>query len=390
MKSFLKKLEEKLGITIIKSSSLVNFTNTYWTKENDDNLVALRLCQVLLNTLKHFLPIADTLKELSLSECGLEIIDCIKQFTNLSKLDISSNSISSLKGLENLWKLEELNLAATDIKSNSKYVELRALDKLEYLNLNYTDVGSVSGLEHLINLNKLSLKGANNMTTFSDTENMGNLRSLNLDACHYLNFYNLGLENFTCLKILNLGNCIVKSFNGLKNLTTLKQLILHGALNVPVPIDLNGLRSLQFLDLSDTSIDKVQRLETLSNLMMLNLATNNINKIEGLNFLENLKFIYLRDNKISFLEKNNFANPATDCIADVGLNDIINYDIELGGKIKFVYNFEGAGLVLTPIDLSFDDVDDVQLYCRQLKQRYNLRIDTMGLASSLKIEEFFD
>jgi hypothetical protein len=124
------------------------------------------------------------LESLSLWDCKIEEIDCLRKFPNLKRLSFGSyqysigNEIEEIKGLELLSHLEELNLSynlVSEIKnldnlhnlrklylSHNLIKEIKGLDNLQNLETLYLDgnkISDVKGLKKLINLGELEISG---------------------------------------------------------------------------------------------------------------------------------------------------------------------------------------------------------------------------------------
>ncbi|WP_281321937.1 leucine-rich repeat domain-containing protein [Flavobacterium aestivum] len=386
MKNFIKRIENQFDIEMIKSEEPIDFKNTYTTDE-DGNITTLRLQGIPMNTLDFLLPISDNLEDLFLQDCEINTIKSISVFKQLKKLDLSINPLSNLEGIENLVNLQELDLSATDVDSDSKFANIQYLQNLCSLSLDYTEIKSIQGLEHLKKLKKLNLRKTK-IISFEDIEELDNINHIDLTSCFDLDFNRLGLERMKNLEKLNLSCCIVESFEGLKKMTNLKQLLLNSASEIKKIEYLDDLKKLEVLDLSETEISKIEGLEGLSNLTMLNLATNNISKIEGIKNLKNLEYIDLRNNKFSVIEEDSFIGIEKECIVDIGFNDVIDYNIKNPKNIKIVYNHEGGGLNLEPLSFAFGDIENIEKYCKEIKEEYLNRIKGLGFSSSLTINDF--
>jgi len=137
---------------------------------------------------------------------------------NLSKKGIKN--ISEIKGLENLTKLEVLNLW------NNQISDIKGLESLLYLwdlNLAGNSITEIKGLETLLYLKKLSL-GGNTISEIKGFEALVNLEVLFLPLNPIETLK--GLDNLVNLTFINLYNCKIHEIESFKNKEYLKQTIL--------------------------------------------------------------------------------------------------------------------------------------------------------------------
>jgi len=103
------------------------------------------------------------------------------------------------------------------------------LTNLEKLDLSYNNLTSLKGIEKLTNLKRLSLHN-NNLTSLEGIENLTNLKRLDLSDNDLTNLK--GIEKLTKLKALWLYNNKLTSLKGIGNLTNLEWLDLKGKMNL--------------------------------------------------------------------------------------------------------------------------------------------------------------
>jgi Leucine-rich repeat (LRR) protein len=101
----------------------------------------------------------------------------LKKLTQLQKLVLANNKLTSVKGLEKLTKLEHLNLTRNQLTS------VKGLEKLNQLKILYlydNQLTDVTGLEKLTQLQKLFLDG-NQLTDVTGLEKLTQLKILELN-----------------------------------------------------------------------------------------------------------------------------------------------------------------------------------------------------------------
>uniref|UniRef100_A0A803LXQ5 Uncharacterized protein n=1 Tax=Chenopodium quinoa TaxID=63459 RepID=A0A803LXQ5_CHEQI len=202
-------------------------------------------------------------------------VSCLSDFNKLQRLDLSFNSLTSLKGLESCYNLKWLsvqqnkllnlngiqaltNLAVFNAGRNKlkSMDEVKNLVKLRALILNDNDIGSISGLDQLIELNTLVLSR-------NPIRTVGN-----------------SLAKQKSIVKISLSNCQLEDIdNSIKACTGLQQLRLaHNDIKT-LPEGLAYSKKLQILDLGNNMISRWSDLEVLSslhNLKNLNLHGNPI------------------------------------------------------------------------------------------------------------------
>ena len=143
-------------------------------------------------------------------------------YEKVTKLELESNQMTSVKGLEKLTQLTELSLhrnQLADVKGLEKLTQLRMLvlsnnqltsvkgleklAKLEWLSLRFNQLTDVEGLEKLTLLTTLHLFG-NELTDVKGLEKLTQLEYLDLIKNQLTNLK--GLENLTQLELLRLDD----------------------------------------------------------------------------------------------------------------------------------------------------------------------------------------
>lgn len=141
-------------------------------------------------------------------------------------LDLSNQSLESLKGIEKFWNLEELNLGNNKI---SDINPLKDLQRLKYLNLRDNKISDISPLQNLSALRHLNLRG----NKISDARPLQNL----LEIEHLVLMDN---------KLTNL--IFLNNFNNLKHLSLSGNVGIYDHENEHVNISLKTLGEFQNID----------------------------------------------------------------------------------------------------------------------------------------------
>lgn len=238
----------------------------------------------------------------------------------IKELDLSNNkTISSLKGISNVEKLEVLNIRNTNI-SLFDADELSTLVYLSYLDISET---SISKLDFLKNIKFLNYFRAQKTTIFDiyTLNGFTKLKTLDLamSACPQIERIN----NLPQLRELNLQNVKLTTADFINNFKQLRKLILKNAtvfsidkiteLYYLIYLDLgnskirsianiDSLLSLKFLDLSNNEISDIEPLSRLTQLTYLDLSHTNIKSLKNLSTLTNLEVLILNHTSINSLE----------------------------------------------------------------------------------------
>ncbi len=212
---------------------------------------------------------------------------------------IKNYRTKDLTGLEyctNLIYLELANESITDLKP------LSGLTKLEFLNLNqnYT-IEDISPICNLTNLKKLILYS----NPIKDISGIGRL---------------------TQLTYLDLLDTPVSNISSLSSLINLETLYFDGAgieedfISI---IPLADLTKLKYLDIADRGIANIKPLENLSELVLLNVSYNNLTEISAVSNMNKLIRLYIRKNKVEDitgirnLESLDYLDAADNQIKDI-------------------------------------------------------------------------
>ena len=228
------------------------------------------------------------------TDSSIKITDItgIENFTNLTTLYLSGNSISDISALSGLTNLTTLYLSGNSINDIGA---LSGLTNLTYLYLYNNNISDISALSGLTNLTTLYLSG----NSINDIGALSGLTNLT-----YLDLYNnnisdiSALSGLTNLTTLYLSRNSINDIGALSGLTNLTTLFLQGS-SVSDISALSGLTNLTSLYLENNSISDISALSGLTNLTDLSLYGNSISDISALSGLTNLTHLGLGGNSIS-------------------------------------------------------------------------------------------
>ena len=211
-----------------------------------------------------------TLKETLSNEGLVNIPNSYQPSSNreLIGLNLSSNQLTEIKGLENFTHLQELILANNQL-AEIKGVEI--LPQLQKLNLSYNQLTEIKGLENLTQLQKLGLS-RNKITEIKGLEKLTQLKSLWLSSNQLTEIK--GLKQLIQLQTLYLYNNQISEIKGLGNLTQLQILWLFN----------NQLKSIAPLKNIIKSLEKLEDLQIYNNPfseeLLLKKEENNLQDIK--------------------------------------------------------------------------------------------------------------
>ncbi len=235
------------------------------------------------------------LLHLNLGSNNISQIQGLNNLLNLQTLSLSNNKIIKIENLDNLPDLQVLDLSYNIL---TKIENLGNLPNLETLNLSHNQLAKIENLDNLTSLLRLDLD-FNRLTKIDNLDNLPNLLRLNLDFNRLTKIDNL--DNLPNLLRLNLSSNQLTKIDNLNNLPNLRYLRLSS--NPLTMIEnLDKLPNLQMLNLSSNQLTKIDNLSNLPNLQMLNLSSNQLTKIENLDKLPNLQWLDVSSNQITKIE----------------------------------------------------------------------------------------
>lgn len=229
---------------------------------------------------------------LDLSGNQIHEIQGLNELTQLKILNLNNNKIKEITGLEHLTQLANLDLSYNEI---SEIRELEHLTQLRDLYLNDNRIREIKGLEYLTQLEKLYLR-SNRIIEISGLELLTQLTKLDLRINQI--FEIVGLEELNQLENLYLSNNVIKEIIGIEKLTKLTKLYLnHNQLT-----EIKGLEKLTQLNellLNSNQLKEVKGLEGLIQLTDLNLGSNQLKEIKGLETITKLRYLSIEYNQLT-------------------------------------------------------------------------------------------
>jgi hypothetical protein len=168
--------------------------------------------------IRHKRPINNDVLELDISD---SCITTLRGIENLPKLEILysyDNKVIMLEPIQKLANIKELYFTKSKIINLELIQNLRSL---EILICSYGRLSSLKGIENLINLKVLECSN-NNLINLNNIENLHNLTSIN---CSWNKLTNLnGIQNLTNLQKLNCSDNKLTNLNYIENLNRLRQI----------------------------------------------------------------------------------------------------------------------------------------------------------------------
>lgn len=371
-------------------------------------LPRLRSVNLLKNHLKYLDGLNPGVAELDVLENDIDNLTSFAQFQKLTKLVLARNSlvnltglvtndallvvkvlnnrISSLKGLEGLHNLVELDCSHNKLAGSldlSKF-SLLNLSKLNLLHNKLTTVTAIDSAPALtcLNLNDNSLTHITCHTKHINLKKLelkfNDIRRLNLQLYPYLRVLridgnNLGVCDFHRLKVMEElliksqpnPNIITLVVQGARDVRTLDVSGNHGfdltmyCRNLFTQVQPNSFKNLNRLVLSAMNLTKIPRefAFMFPNVRVLNLNFNRLHDISGLLKLQNLRKVFLVSNdlrKINLVTQGLAGARDTLQVVDVRLNpctvDIYPYVFSPDEIAR------GARSTMIPLQLA-DDID---------------------------------
>lgn len=167
---------------------------------------------------------------------------------------------------------------------------IQALENLTTLKLHcpkFESLNSLAGLAHLMHLD---VSGCQLVRSLEGIQNLTQLKTLKLNACASLESLD-GIEHLTQLMHLELdGGERLKNLNGIQSLKLLKTLNLKGCAGLQNLALLSNLNQLNYLDISQCeNLESLEGIEGLINLTYFNIhACRNLCDVYGIGALRKL------------------------------------------------------------------------------------------------------
>lgn len=223
--------------------------------------------------------------------------------------------------------------------NNDNEIQVSEALSVTTLNVSTNYLSSLTGIEAFINLNNLSLNGGLFFTSL-DLTSLANLQNFNLLIGNELT--NLNLSNLPNLQTVNCQNCdflAELNIGGTTNLTSLTcpnssiiSLDMSQHTNLQTlncancsdlsSINLSGNSNLTYLDCSNCNLNTLN-LDSSPNLSHLNCASNQLSILD-LNPIQNLTYLNCRSNALTSLNVANLTNLNH---LDCSVNQIATLDV---------------------------------------------------------------
>jgi Leucine-rich repeat (LRR) protein len=174
----------------------------------------------------------EKVEELNLSSNQITEIKGLDNLVNLKLLDLNDNQITEIKGLEKLVRLNHIELCYNQI------TEIKGLDnlvKLRELQLFHNQITEIKGLDRLLNLDTLDLND-NQITEIKGLDNLVNLNYLDLSHNQIAEIK--GLDKLPILANLYLEENRISIIECIEHLSELTLMNLRSAIiNINDPFD---------------------------------------------------------------------------------------------------------------------------------------------------------
>lgn len=256
------------------------------------SLTEIRLDQNQLSTISRLPPLV---KSLSLRQNRIAFISNIDKLSALQVLDLTSNRLISLEGLEACDNLRELYLGFNYVGDDqvqllSKMRELKVLD-LSHNHLRDPSITQV--LRRLPCLEALQLS-SNDFTEFK-VSGFERLRHLIIDS-NKLNL--LQFEGEACLECLSAKDNCLSEIRQIESLRTVKEVYLDSNDFTELAGDWRALKHLEVLSLSYNKLLEVDNVAVLGS---LNVSHNYLKSLAGLCTSPYIQAVIASHNEISEL-----------------------------------------------------------------------------------------
>ena len=317
----------------------------------------------------------------------------------ISQLDASNAEVTSLKGLERFSKLSDLNLEANIIEDWSPLKELFLLNRLNLSSNEITDIGWIEDIDNLIYLNldnnniedlspladKISLEelhlANNQITSLESLEALYSLEHLNLESNRVNDLS--PLKDLSQLRVLTLRNNGITSLEGI-NFNEIVHLPLESlslrhnvsdGLRISDLSLLEGMISLEELELRDNHIEDISPISSLVNLKVLDLRENRFTDLRALRYLTQLEELNIRENDIDSIESltnlinleylNLHSNSEIQSLEPLrnltNLKTLIIRSVSLGDEFDILNNFTNLQR-LNAIDSDIDNIKAQEVF----------------------------
>ncbi|XP_056175762.1 putative disease resistance protein At4g19050 [Syzygium oleosum] len=210
-----------------------------------------------------------SLRRFILSESKIKSLPSFPDHSELRfLLLIKCKSLTEVQNLSVLKKLEALDLSGCSELVLGQNESFKHMSHLMMLNLSETKVESLRSDCFPSSLRRLIMRNCTRLKDLPSLEALSNLEELDLCGAESLSNIKVEfLQHSSKLRILNLSKIKFKKLPSVSHLTNLRELSLRGGFCKVS--DLEALKELEQLDLSETEVESLQFLETFSNLRRL-------------------------------------------------------------------------------------------------------------------------
>ena len=177
--------------------------------------------------------------------------------------------------------------------------EAAKIDKLEYTS--YSKVKSLKGIGYLKNLEILELDNSHELKSLKGIEELKKLKSLRMqDGVPAHDFWRL--EGIHTLEGLDITNNNLTDLKGIEKLTQLQYLEAYDNKLKDVN-ELKHLKNLSYLLLDGNRLININALKNLTNLQEVDLSNNRLKSLKGVGNLKNLERLYVQGNRLTDVDE---------------------------------------------------------------------------------------
>ncbi|MCL0055367.1 protein kinase [Dehalococcoidia bacterium] len=183
-------------------------------------------------------------------------------------------------------------------KSIQDDITANDMASLIYLDVVSENIEGISGLEHAVNLIELRVS-QNQISDLSPLEDLENLEVLYFYGNDVSDIS--PLRNLTELNFINAGDNQISDLSALEILTGLRTLWLNGN-QISIISPLANLTNLDYLRLEENSISEISALSLLTKVENLWLHSNQINELAPLRSMSALTELHLQNNEVTDID----------------------------------------------------------------------------------------
>ena len=248
------------------------------------------------------------LQDLNLSRCGLSTLSGLENAIELSYLDLSENSVRNLSPLSSLLRMQELDLSHNAVTDLTQLTNMAHLTKLD---VSYNSLGSIDPIAPCAKLTWLNASH-NALTSVSAVTNLTGLTYLNLNMNSLTDVG--AISSCTELRELHIANNTIYNISAFKALTKLEDFDFSHNAVTDLPKWSADDCALRLIDGSYNELSSLSALEGINSLNFVNMDYNKITSVKPLASCNTLVQINIFGNQIK--------DPQTITETDI----IMNYD----------------------------------------------------------------